>query len=337
MRYPWLPPVVVLAFALAAFFAYRRALREGTDGVAWLAGTEDLRLLPEYQRSFRASRTGAVLFVVAGAVFTVAVGVLAGAPVERRADHPRMASRDIVLCLDASGSMLPYDGKILREFDQMVERFEGERISLHLWSAQTVVKFPLTDDYELVSEILREAADLIDRGYLGPEGDYVLVSQELHEYLSGVEAAVSTDSSLIGDGLATCVLGFDHRDTERSRTVILATDNEVMGEQVYTFPEAAQFAEDQGVTLIALNPGGGGPLTAEAEQLKYVAEESGGSFYNLSDPGAAAGIIALIEESQALELGGTPVTITTDTPQTAMKWALWSLLAFLGIAGWRRL
>lgn len=337
MRFPWLPPLAIAALALLAFIAYRRELKAAPKEVAWLAGTEEMRMLPEYQRQLRASRAGAALFVSLGAIFAIAVTVVAGAPIVRHTDHPKLASRDIVLCLDASGSMLPYDGQILRQFDQMVERFEGERISLHMWSAQTVVKFPLTDDYELISEVLHEAADVIDSGYLGPQGDQVLVTEQLHRYLEGVEAPGSDASSLIGDGLATCVLGFDHLDQDRSRTVILATDNEAMGDQIYTLPEAAEFAESQKVELISLNPGDRGPLTAEAEQLKYVTESSGGSFYNLNDPASAADIIADIEAKQLADLGGAPVTTVVDVPQTAMSWALWSLILFLGVAGWRRL
>ncbi len=332
-----MPPLVLIALVLLAFFVYRRELGATPKDVGWLAGTEDMRMLPAYQKQVRAGRTGAVLFVFSGAIFAIAVAMVAGAPVDRHTDHPKLASRDIVLCLDASGSMLPYDGQILRQFDQMVGKFEGERISLHMWSAQTVVKFPLTDDYELISEVLDEAADLIDSGYLGPEGDYVLVTEQLHQYLEGVESPGSDASSLIGDGLATCVLGFDHLDQERSRTVILATDNEAMGEQIYTLLEAAEFADDQQVEVISLNPGDGGPLTAEAEQLKYVTESLGGSFYNLNDPASAAGIIADIEAKQLADLGGTPITTVTDTPRAAILWATWALVMFLAIVAWRRL
>lgn len=338
MRFLWLTILILVVLLLAAIMVYRRGLRQTPDSIAWLANTEDLRGLPSYQRQLYWNRAGAGALVALLTVFSISVAVVAGAPVERRVDHPKLASRDIVLCLDASGSMLPYDGQILRQFDQMVEKFQGERLSLHMWSAQTIVKFPLTDDYELISEVLNQAARVIDEGYFGPDGDYVLVSAELADYLSGVDAPDGVMiSSLVGDGLATCVLGFDHQDSERSRTVILATDNEVMGEQIYSLSEAAQFANDQDIDIIALNPGDGGPLTAEAEQLKYVVESNGGVFYNANDPGAIAEIIQGIEAQQAIDLEGTSKVVETDTPQTAISWAAWSLVGLLLISVVRRL
>lgn len=338
MRFAWLLIVILLVLLAVAVVIYRRGVGQSSSSISWLANTAEMRSLPSYQRQLYWNRIGGGALVALLTVFSISIAVVAGAPVDRRIDHPKLASRDIVLCLDASGSMLPYDGQILRQFDQMVEKFQGERLSLHMWSAQTIVKFPLTDDYELMSEVLNQAAEVIDDGYFGPEGDYVLVSAELHEYLSGVDAPDGMQiSSLVGDGLATCVLGFDHQDTQRSRTIILATDNEVMGEQIYSLTEAAQFASDQDIDIIALNPGDGGPLTAEAEQMKYVVESVGGTFYNANDPAAIADIIENIEAQQAVDLEGTAKVVETDTPQTALNLAAWSLVGLLLVAAVRRL
>lgn len=338
MRFPWLPFVIVAVLVFAAALVYRRTAKDAGSQVAWLANTADIRSLPGYQRILLRNRIGAGALAALLGIFTISIAIVAGAPIDRHVEHPKLASRDIVLCLDASGSMLPYDGQILRQFDQMVQKFQGERLSLQMWSAQTVVKFPLTDDYELISQVLNQAADVIDRGYFGPQGEYVIVSHELQEYLSGVEAPDGVQiSSLIGDGLATCVTGFDLQDTKRSRTILLATDNEVMGEQIYTLAEAAKFAADQGIDVIALNPGDGGPLTAEAEQMKHIIESNGGQFYNANDPGSIAKIIENIEAQQAVDLEGTAKVIETDTPQDALAWAAWSLVGLLIVAAVRRL
>ena len=66
-------------------------------------------------------------------------------------------------------------------------------------------------------------------------------------------------SSLAGDGLAACVLGFDHTDSERSRLILYATDNEVMGSQIYTLPQAMKFAADHDVVVTVVYPGMKGP------------------------------------------------------------------------------
>lgn len=338
MRYLWAFGLVLLVSVGAAIFSYMRT-RAKQEPVDWVAGTSHLRIMRAYQQEQRRTRTTLWTGVVLLVAVSISLAVSAGLPIERKVEHPTLASRDIVLCLDASGSMLPYDGQILRAFSTMTDSFEGERISLQLWSAQSITKFPLTDDYGLAQGVLAEAAKVIDEGYLGPKGDdYVLVSHELADYLDGIEAPDGERmSSLVGDNLATCVLGFDHLNKERSRTVILATDNEVMGPQIYTTAEAVAFAESHDVDVIALYPGDGGVITAEGEQLKNLVQAAGGSFYNAEDPASIEKIIANIESQQLadLETGGT--TVEVDRPEAAMVWAAWSVLGLLGLAAVRRL
>src|SRR5699024_1854177 len=61
-------------------------------------------------------------------------------------------------------------------------------------------------------------------------------------------------SSLVGDGLASCVYAFDHPDQERPRAIILGTDNEVHGEGVYSLEDATDLAQERDVRVYALNP-----------------------------------------------------------------------------------
>lgn len=141
----------------------------------------------------------------------------------------------------------------------------------------------------------------------------------------------------MGDGLATCVLGFDNMDSERSRTILLATDNEVMGKQIYTLAEAVETATKADIDVIALYPAVGGVLTAEGgEQLRSVVEGAGGEFYDASDPGAISQIVDKIEAEQLADLEGEVKTVETTVPRRALTWTAWGLLAFLAIAAVRR-
>lgn len=337
MRYPWLFALVLVLVVVAAVAGWWSASRRGKAPQTWVAHTQALRHLPAFQKERNRTRWAVIGGAVALAVVSVASAVSAGLPVSRHAEHPKLESRDIVLCLDASGSMLPYDGQVLRSFQKMVESFEGERLSLQLWSAQTITRFPLTDDYDLVSSVLGEAATVIDRGYLGPEGDYVLVTEELSRYLDGVDAPDGQKiSSLVGDGLATCVMGFDNLDDERSRTILLATDNEVMGEQIYNLAEAVEFATTRDVDIIALYPADGGVLTAEGEQLRSVVEGAGGDFYDASDPAAVPLIVDRIVAEQLADVEGDVKVVETTVPRTAMLWTTWGLLGFLAVMAGRR-
>ena len=336
MKFPWLFALSLAILIGAGAFAWLSA-RPPERSTTWVANTAALRRLPAFQRERSRTLWTAVLAGAALVALGVSAAVSAGAPVKRHVEHPQLASRDIVLCLDASGSMLPFDGQILRSFQDMAEHFDGERLALQLWSAQTVTRFPLTDDYELVNAVLAEAAGLIDSGYLGPEGDYVLVTHELADYLEGIEAPGGEKiSSLVGDGLATCVMGFDATDADRSRTIVLATDNEVMGEQIYSLAEAVEFATSRNVDIIALYPSEGGVLTAEGEQLRSVVQGAGGDFYDASDPSVVPQIVDKIAADQLAEVGEDAQVVETTVPKTALLWLAGSLLAFLGVAGVRR-
>lgn len=327
MRYPLL--FLVLLLVAAGVVGYGIWSAQRTVPSVWVANATWVRQLPAFVKRQRRTRllVGATVALLSVALLSAAV--VSGAPVDRK--YESEASRDLVLCLDASGSMLPYDGQILDQMRQLVDQFEGERVSLQLWSALSVSKFSLTDDYDLVDDVLAEAAGVIRRGYIREEGDYVLVTAELFEYLEGVDAPDGQEvASLVGDGLASCVLGFDHHDQERSRTVLLATDNEVEGPQIYTLEQAVKFASDQNVNVIALYPSPHGVLTAEGEQLRDVTQAAGGSFYQMDDPGAVNQIMGDIAAEQLVETEGD--LVETDRPKV---WVLWLAFALLGLLGVR--
>lgn len=340
MRFPWLFAILVIALVVSVALAWWWSRRRETTHVEYVANTRSLTRTPTFRAARTRARAATVAMGVGLGVTGISLAVLAAAPVDRQVENEVLSSRDIVLCLDASGSMLPYDGQILTTFNKMVESFEGERLSLHMWSAQTVVRFPLTDDYDLISQSLQEGVSIINSGYLGEQGDYVLVTKGLSDYLDGVEAPDgSMASSLIGDGLASCVLGFDNRDQERSRTIILATDNEVVGDQIYSLSEAVEFAVGQNVEIIALYPGNGSTeatLSTEGRELKAVVEAAGGDFYFADDAAAIEGIIELIESTNRTELEGESSVVETDLPETPLKWACIGLVVLLAGAAWRR-
>lgn len=338
MRYPWILFALLLlaaALCLLAFWFNRRRIAESTYTVA---AASQIQNLGAFKKAKRFTRIGGAVTVAAISLAMISLSITAGAPINRRIENPKLASRDIVLCLDASGSMLPYDGQILDGFRKMAEEFSGERVSLQLWSARTITKFPLTDDYGLIQEELEKAAAVIRDGYLGPMGKNVMVSNRLLDYLEGIDALDGEDSaSLIGDGLATCVLSFDKRDHDRSRTVILATDNEVNGPQIYELKEAVALASEQNVNIIGLYPDAYGFLTNDGREMKELIEGAGGEFYEVKDPAAVSGIMANIKAQQLEQLVGAKKVIETDKPHTSLLVAVWCLLIFLAAAAWRRL
>ena len=338
MRFWWLIPIVLAVVAIATvvgwLLARRAGVRSGKKG--WVANTGYLRGLPKYQALVRRTRASLARAFVCFLIAVIATSVSAGAPVDRYVKHDKSASRDIVLCLDSSGSMLPYDSKIGGAFRQIISHFEGERISLQLWDAYSMTMFPLTDDYDMATDVLQDMSDTIDTGLI-QIGGKVSGTRELFEYLEPVLDENQEVSSLVGDGLASCVMGFDHNDKQRSRTILLATDNEVYGEGVYDLSEAIEFAKSQGVTVTALYPGSDISLGREALQLRDEVRKTGGDFYDASSPSAVDSVVKQIEAEQKEELDSAGKMMETDRPGAALGWTLVGVVSLLGLLAFGRL
>lgn len=338
MRFWWLIPVVLAVVAVATvvgwMLASRAGVRSGKKG--WVANTGYLRGLPKYQALVRRTRASLAIAFVCFLIAVIATSVSAGAPVDRYVKHDKSASRDIVLCLDSSGSMLPYDSKIGGAFRQIISHFEGERISLQLWDAYSMTMFPLTDDYDMATDVLQDMSDTIDTGLI-QVGGKISGTRELFEYLEPVLDENQEVSSLVGDGLASCIMGFDHNDKQRSRTILLATDNEVYGSGVYDLSEAIEFAKKQGVTVTALYPGSDTNLGYQAQQLRDEVRKTGGDFYDASSPSAVDSVVRQIEAEQKEELDSAGKMIETDRPGAALGWTLVGVVSLLGLLAFGRL
>jgi hypothetical protein len=329
----WVLPLAVLATAGYAWAAFRAGGKANARRRP-AAHVDRLTMLPEYQAALRRHRRWLAVAALACASLLVSTAVAAARPVEVTTTRPEQHNRDIMLCLDASGSMSTTDAAVVDVFAGLAAEFDGERIGLTIFDSSAIQVFPLTDDYGYAQEQLRLARDAFD-GKPGSSG-----------FLDGTWSG--RGSSLIGDGLASCLNSFPPQLTDagrakegnapqRSRSVVLATDNFLSGEPIMTLPEAAAVAEDRAVRVYALNPGdldyGPGPDQPGA-QLKAAAESTGGAYYALDNPEAIPGIVAAVEETETAALEGASRAVVSDEPALPLTAALLSGLA-LCAALWR--
>jgi len=325
LAFDWMPLVLVGmliagAVALTIVLLLRRRVRRSAAPVAH---SERLTALPRFRRMLVVYRVALLLVVAVVAGSLVATGLLAARPVDAEITRSTTYTRDIVLCLDVSGSMVEYDAQVIEQFEALADEFAGERLALVLWSSSAVQTFPLTDDYEFVGEQLRQVRESME---LSVEDDY-----SGYPYWNGT--LVAEGASLIGDGLASCVMSFDRLDSRRSRTIILATDNVINGEPIVSLEEAGEFATDRGVRVFAINPETS-YTQREGEELEEVAESTGGGYYELEDSNAVPRIVDGLLEDQATEFQGAPVLEYTDIPNAAYGWAVGAFLVLLLLA-WR--
>ncbi|SEE69156.1 vWA domain-containing protein [Ruania alba] len=331
----WVVLGVVLVALVLGWFA--RAAKQEKRQVTWVANAGYLPDLPSFKS--RLSRYRVFLLCLAVVLFgsSIATGFLVARPVDREVRSEELATRDIVLCLDVSGSMIEYDTEIVQRFLELLPSFHGERIALSIYNSTSRTVFPLTDDYTLVEEQLTEAAEALDFD-VDSLDDYsydAAALDRLLQFLAGTEGLGQDASSLVGDGLATCALAFDLEDEERSRSIIMATDNEVFGEPLYTLPEAADLVAERDITLHGFYAGAVTPDSA-AQQKEYqdAVEAHGGLFYASDDPDAVSGIVDEISAQQAAELDADADVIITDRPEKYFA-ALMGLIGLYLLAVWR--
>ena len=314
----------------------------GKDGPRRVANSAVLLASPLVRARVRRRRFLHALLAVLAVVGLVAASLVAGRPVDRAVRSKALASRDIVLCLDVSTSMLSADVEILDTFSDLLDTFEGERVALVVWNTTAQTMVPLTDDYDLLRSQFDEASDALDfrPSRLNPMSDKYTTT------FSGTMLRDVQASSLIGDGLASCSLAFDTNKVEdRSRSIVLASDNQVVdpsGQQVYSLSGAADLASEESIPLFGsdrrtVDPSLTGMTLEQArDDLRTVTENHGGFFYEVDDPDAVERIVKELETDQATVLEGDTEVRITDVPQTPAAWLVAVVTVLLVLTAWRR-
>ena len=201
-----------------------------------------------------------------------------------------------MLCLDVSGSTLPYDREVIDTYRDLVSHFQGERIGMSIFNSTSRTVFPLTDDYELVSHQLELASKALSG--VQSQDDIDKMSDEdyqrISDWLEGTQNRKDA-TSLIGDGVVSCAAmlpGFTYGSAstagsaERSRaaSIVLATDNVVSGTPVYTLNQALNLTSKANITVDGLFSG---PEASEKESattdMRKLIEAHRGTFLTQSN------------------------------------------------------
>ncbi|GIG19888.1 hypothetical protein Cch01nite_06120 [Cellulomonas chitinilytica] len=330
--------VLAVVVCAAAVVASRRTGRSRA-GTVRVAHVGRLRTLPGYRRAVARRRAGLVVVGLLTLVTLGTAGWLAARPtaVESRQSH--LDNRDIVLCLDVSGSMSGEDLAVVRTFRKLVSGLHGERIGLVVFDSMPLVLFPLTDDYDLV----RSSLEATEASIAGAEG---------HPDIAAGTRDMSIGGSLVGDGLTGCAEQFRGDEelarlegttdpgtvdpVERSRVVILATDNKQItgrGGQLFTVQEAAQRTAELGALLVVLDANDDGSSTY-SQELAAAAQTTGGQTYPAVEGDSAVGAItSIVKGLPSRTVVGPRVTSTFDVPGVALDLLLPLVVGLL--VAWR--
>ncbi|MGK2308932.1 vWA domain-containing protein [Cutibacterium sp. V947] len=228
--------VVVLVVVIAAFLWPLNRHRRIQHSAVPLDHLDRLRALPRYQHLVRARLRRHLIQVMCVLVAAACLVVLVGRPAKPDKNWQHRRTHDVVLCLDVSGSMADVDRDVIKAYRKLADNLGGNRIGLVAFDSAAVTIFPLTDDADYIDSHLDQFSHALSRGPI-----------------PGSRAGAS-GSSLIGDGLASCLQRFDGSDDRRGRTVVLATDNQLSGTPVFSLNEAIRQTVTRKVLVQGIAP-----------------------------------------------------------------------------------
>lgn len=257
--------------------------------------------------------------------------------------NEQVSSRDIVLCLDVSGSALPYDREVIQAYLNFIEHFQGERIGLSIFNSTSRTVFPLTDDYRLAKKQLQYAANLLGGVQNQSRIDNLQQRQyqEISDWLEGTQNRKNA-TSLIGDGLVSCaamlpgfIYGTAHNDHKarsrfnRSASIVLATDNVVSGKPTYLLKQALDLTKQARITVDGLYSGS--PQTKNDDttlNMKNLIESHGGVFLSQRNTDSILSLVREIEQRHTVVPHDTNQSAFSDDP------GIWVLLTVISVVVW---
>lgn len=237
-----------------------------------------------------------------------------------------LRNRDIFLCMDISDSVDELNHNICDELKNVVSQLDGERFGITIFNGQSVLLVPLTTDYQYVLDTLDKLNESFEAGIRRADPNSSILSEkELEQYFYKHEGTlIEEGSSLIGDGLASCLYNFSDLQTnkDRSRMIIFTTDNELNGEPYVTLDEATSLCKKNDVKVFAVAP----DKAVDEDSFKSSVESTGGKYYRSTSEGAFNQLIEDIKKTDASDMKQTK-TIITDQPE----WLFVGLTVFVGI------
>ena len=318
LRYPILVLIFVVIIGLYLYFVKpkkkKRKISSKIANTSFLKNTEYYQKLYKDYKLYKSVLF--VSFVIALICSLILVGRLSKVDVYNSNEY----KRDIFLCLDVSASVDELNIQLVESLKDTVKALKGERFGI------SILVSPLTDDYDFIIGALDEIGTSIKANNSTTYGtykgdDYFYITGYI--YSGTIEGNETRGSSLIGDGLASCVYSFSKLEEEdRSRIIIFSTDNELEGTPLVTLPKAAEISKKKNVKVFGIG-------TTEIEdknrrEFKSAMELTGGKYYDQSNS-TVRDIVKDIEKTSKSLIKGNRQVQQKDIPTVPFLILLFSL------------
>jgi Ca-activated chloride channel family protein len=252
-------------------------------------------------------------------VFAVSCMVVALArPYHSSYDPPKIDYKngiDIILSIDASGSMLAQDFQPNRleaakgVAQKFVDSRRGDRVGLVVYEGEAYTACPATLDYQM----LKKQIAAVEPGYLEP-------------------------GTAIGNGLGVAVTRL-RSDSLKSKVIILLTDGSNNAGTIEPL-EAAQLAKAKKCRVYTIGVGSKGmaptpvmtpfgisyenlPVEIDEATLREIADETGGKYFRATDEKSLTTIYAEIDKLEKRKM--EDMHFGAEPPVTILPFLLWAI------------
>ncbi len=333
MKYSWL--FIFPIFAIIAIVAYsiyhRKTGQQKLKKSVLISHSKKIRALPEYEKASKKYRILLCVAAVALVFSIISITITASRPISVDIIEPDYETRDIMLCIDVSGSQATEIANVILYFSNVVGRLKGQRIGVGVFAEKATILSPLTNDYVMVENLLKELVSLYRARVPEAEGYNTSLIKNLGS------------ASAIGPGIINCASGFDKLTEDgRAQSMIVATDN-LQNVDGVTAEQAGNYLARYGITLYAIDTidadrivvGSVNDPANRAAGLRRAAGATGGLYYNLPTQGINGEQAAeSIMKQEAAKHENVAQFIQTDSPKISTALALVSVIVML-IAIWR--
>lgn len=323
LRYPIVFIPVILA-AVVAFLIVKKHSQHYKKG-SKIANTKFTEKSDYYQKLMREYKYTKIALYSLFAVVFICVATLASRPSSMHTVADEIYNRDIMLCMDISGSVVNLNYELTKSLRKTVSSLHGERFGISIFNTTSILLAPPTDDYKFIDDVLAQVSESLRENGLFSNNN----SLYNYEYITDgtIENYEERGSSLIGDGLASCVFDFPEleEDKNRTRIIIFSTDNQLEGTPLVELKRAAEIAKEKNILVYGI-----GTKSMENDDRQEMIEAiniTGGRYYEHSNS-TAESIIADIEATSKTVIRSHIQSRVIDMPQIPF---VFLTVSFIGI------
>lgn len=324
--------------------------------------------LPKYKRRLALYILLKIMGFVGLATSLLSSAYLIGRPSFNKKIDAGVKRRDIYLCLDVSYSLYELNADFVENLEDVVRGLEGDRVGISIFNTSTVEFMPLTTDMDFTIDKLEELKEYFvlqkkymkmrdDNDFNGMTGEQFsafldsMTEDEYNEFmdmldkLDVIDRPVTLDneikgSSLIGEGLASCLFNFPSLDdSERTRVIIMVSDNAQSENAPPTIElaEAADMCKDKDVAVFGIFPPKDALRELEAGQnfdnlstdMRQNIRKTGGEFYVVGSDFDTEDVIKQIQSHEAMQVDEVTVNRLADDPNLAIMLCILGLILFV--------